>query len=366
MADISQKTVAAQHKLIANHASLEGIFPNAHPDAQWFLDGGNLGMFIHWGIGSADGNLDLSWPMIAGKPWDRRGYKHTVTGDYYFGLAEKFAPNGCNFDKMIQAAAECGHTYAVLTTRHHEGFALWPSDYGDFNTKNYHGGADFVRMFVDACRKYDIKAGLYYSPPDWYHNRNYMSFYYGGENPNFPDRPYFDFHHHPIEKLPEKPEGWELREAEYVSGQIRELLKRYGKIDILWFDGSIPMYDKAITMDEIRQLQPSIVMTSRMNRRGDFQVFERSLPERKPDLPWEHCTTWTEFCWGYCEQCLHTYRTAQWAVDLYDKVCFWGGNLLLNVAPDNFCELPEISYKTYADMKELLVKRNKKVNYIGK
>lgn len=355
--DDSVKAVQEQHDVIGNCAELKGLLPNSHPGAQWFLKGGNLGMFIHWGISSVDGNIDISWPMLAGKPWDKEGYKNTVTADYYFSLAEKFKPLNCNFDKMISAAARCGHNYAVLTARHHEGFALWPSKYGNFNTKNYMGGIDLVKRFVESCHKYGLRVGLYYSPPDWYRNQKYMSFHYNSRTSLYPDRPHYDIYHHEIPELPKKPDNWEMEEAEYVSGQIRELLTGYGKIDILWFDGSIPLYENAISIDEIRELQPSIVVTSRMHRQGDFLEYELSFPEEMPKLPWEYGATWTEFNWGYCEQCLDTYRSAEWAVDLYCRVREWNGNLLLNVTPDKEGNLPEISYEQYRRMEKLMKER---------
>ena len=77
-------------------------------------------------------------------------------------------------------AKEAGMTYVVLRTRHHDGFALWPSKFGDFNTKNYMGGRDIVKEYVTACRKYGLKVGLYYSGPDWYFNREFQNFLYYG------------------------------------------------------------------------------------------------------------------------------------------------------------------------------------------
>jgi alpha-L-fucosidase len=79
-------------------------------------------------------------------------------------------------DKWLKAAKKAGFVYAVLTTRHHEGFALWPSHYGDFNTKNFMGGRDLLKDYVAACRRNGIKVGFYYSPPDWYFDREFMNF----------------------------------------------------------------------------------------------------------------------------------------------------------------------------------------------
>ena len=235
----------------------------------------------------------------------------------------------------------------MLTARHHEGFALWPSNYGDFNTKNYFGGVDLVKPFVESCNKYGLKVGLYYSPPDWYRERKYKNFNCG--------RPYYDMYHHPVDELPKKPENYYDEEAAYVGGQIRELLTNYGRVDIIWFDGTIPKREEAITVEEIRELQPGIIVCPRMHKRGDFETYEsEQFPEKKPNVPWECNTTWTEFSWGYNEDAMPTYRTAEWAFEKYKKVVEWGGNLLLNVTPDKDGQLPPIAYERLAELKRLI------------
>lgn len=156
-----------------------------HPDAQWFPKAG-LGLFIHWGMTAVTGTGDLSWNMLANKPWKDA----TITPNTYYALANQWNPAKMNFDKMLKAAKAAGITYAVFVTKHHDGFTLWPSKYGEIGTKFKFGGRDFVKEFVTACRKYKIRVGLYYSPPDWYFERQYKNF-------SFHNKVQLDMEHNP-------------------------------------------------------------------------------------------------------------------------------------------------------------------------
>ena len=102
-----------------------------HPDAQWYPEA-KLGVFVHWGISSVHGNIDISWAMMKDFKWT----PENVTPDEYFALAKKFNPDKYDPEKWAKAVADAGFKYMVLTTRHHDGFAMWPSDCGNFNTKN--------------------------------------------------------------------------------------------------------------------------------------------------------------------------------------------------------------------------------------
>ncbi len=123
--------VADQHAAIGLKTTRESFRRTTNPDAQWFGDAG-LGLFVHWGISSVHGGIDLSWGMIANKPWDQNA-KHPeslCTPEEYFGLAKRFHPDGFNPNSFLKSAKEAGFRYAVMTTRHHDGFAMWPSDAG--------------------------------------------------------------------------------------------------------------------------------------------------------------------------------------------------------------------------------------------
>ena len=287
--------------------------------------------------------------MLANKPWEiKMGEDFTITPEEYFNLAENFKPDKYDPEKWVKAIAEAGFTYAVFTTRHHDGYAMWPSNYGDFNTKNYFNGYDFVKPFVDSCNKYNIKVGLYYSPPDWYYNREYMSFNYGsvqGANAlSFENRPHFGTSHQPI-KIPEKPKGWDDDFTKYVNNQIIELLTNYGRIDMLWFDGSIDQYEKAISIEEMRNIQPWIIVSPRLHNQGDFETFECQMPNKNPNCIWEHEAIWQEGpWWAYMEQS-NGYKPVEWLVKTFEDVKAWNGNLLINVGPRCDGILPEEFYE---------------------
>lgn len=366
------KETEEQRRVKAEHAEI-GIVNEAnsnykrttHPGAQWFPEAG-FGMFIHWSISSVN-EVTLSWPMIAGtqlayrnpKPTKEEVEKYVKEGDFFAGndckknnscltpnqyweQAKKFNPSSYDPDTWIRLAKEAGMTYAVLTARHHDGFALWPSKYGDFNTKNYMGGRDLVKEYVAACRKYGLKVGIYYSGPDWYFNRDFQNFLYYGLVADFPNiLPSLDANLQPrtAEKTAtEKQEHYE-KVAAYLTGQIEELLTNYGKIDIIWFDGgpSIPKDNSArkqvISMERIHQLQPGIVVSPRFYGYGDYKTLEGDGA-----LPKTVQNDWTELCaiaatrgWGYVGAPAKSpvYSLNQLVVCRANNT-----NLLLNYGPD--------------------------------
>ena len=171
MVAVAGAAQADNNKAASDQQSLIGVQKKTDPKTaifsdparKWFPEGG-LGLFIHWGFSSVDGHHDLSWGMMKNCPGSKetRRYSRPTTGGWpKSSIRRIFHP-----ERWLRAAKDAGFSYAVLTTRHHEGFALWPSDCGDFNTKNYIKGRNLVREYVDACRKAGIKVGFYYSPPD--------------------------------------------------------------------------------------------------------------------------------------------------------------------------------------------------------
>lgn len=333
-----------------------------HPDAQWFPQAG-FGMFIHWSISSIK-EVDLSWPMMAGNAlgWGKKldslevkklmdagdyfgadGCKKTnscLTPNEYWALAKDFNPQNYDPEKWIKAAKEAGMTYAVLTTRHHDGFAMWPSAYGDFNTKNYMGGRDLVKEFVAACRKYGLKVGLYYSGPDWYFNKDYQNFMNYGVNVKYKNIPVLDENSKPRTsfKSEAEKEAHYKKVAAYVKGQIEELLTNYGKIDLIWFDGKadIPygnkIWDECMSMERIHQLQPGIVVSPRFFGYGDYKTFESDwgFPKSKQDGWAEFCTTITEWGWGYTKSPM---KSTAHVLNLLVKAKALNTNMLLNYGP---------------------------------
>jgi alpha-L-fucosidase len=309
-------TVKAEHDTIGNAApKTDDVTHTTHPEAQWYPDAG-LGLFLHWGISSVRG-MNISWPMIPGRalaqkkltPEERErvvrendynldGKPLGITPNEYWTMAANFNPQKYDPDKWLKAAKAAGFTYVVLTTRHHEGFALWPTAFGNFNTKNFMGGRDLLKPYVEAARRNGLKVGFYYSPPDWYFDREYMNFLYGGGARNNPELPPLGPDLKPRTSQP--PDAERVRhQAEYaamVKGQVEELLTRYGRIDLLWFDGrpNIPNGNQVITAERIRELHPWIVINPRLHGKGDFVTYERRLTADKVATGWaEFCNTWT-------------------------------------------------------------------------
>lgn len=348
-----QNEAAQQHDIIGYTQSGAAFERNTHPDAQWFFNPTQLGLFIHYGISTVHGDCDISWGMMD-NPVRRAKGNGILTPYDYWEQAKVFDPQKFEPERWLSAVKEAGFTYAVLTTRHHDGYALWPSDAGDFSTKNYMHGRDLVGEYVKACRAVGLKVGLYYSPPDWRFNQKYMSFMYGSGRADFPDRPHKGIHHEVIDSIPEMPAEHYERYAEYVTAQVRELLTRYGKIDILWFDGTVDDTSKVISIDEIRRLQPGILVNDRLWGVGDYCTqYECHLPTERPkEKYWETCEGWhVGGGWSYVKNA-DKFRSLDHMMAHYDVVRKFEGNYLINIAPDRDGVVPEGFYPALREFSE--------------
>jgi alpha-L-fucosidase len=325
---------AAGQAAALGQAKQKASSANTHPDAQWFPEAG-LGLFIHWGIASTRGTGDLSWAMMADKPWRDT----TVTPKAYYATIGDWKPDHVDYDAMLAAAKKAGFTYAVMVTKHHDGFTLWPSEAGDLGTEHSFGGRDFVREFTDACRKQGLKVGLYYSPPDWWFDRAYKNFNYAG-------KPALDMDHQPV-TLPPKPADHDARRVALVRTQVTELLTHFGKIDLLWFDGGWG----EIPNGEVRRLQPGIVVNKRNGGRGDYGDSEVTLPATRFQGWFETCATcWPSRKWAYTEA--YGFDTAALALTKLALLRAWGGNLLANVGPKGDGTVPAQALACWADMEK--------------
>ena len=263
----------------------------------WFRDA-RFGMFIHYGLYSQLGTGE----------WSQANQNFTVAE--YEELAKTFVPKEGCAREWCALAQKAGAKYAVLTTRHHEGFSLWNSKVNPYNSYNY-CGRDIVKEFVDACREFDLKIGLYSSLMDWHH-----------------------------------PDSWRcandmearMRFTKYIEDLNVELLSNYGKIDILWYDVSCPMqgyegWDSVNRNYKLRQLQPDIIINNRSGLDEDFGTPEQVI--RPGERDWESCMTLNRVAWGYVdsEQAHDFMLTPKQIIrDLHLCTC-GGGNMLLNIAP---------------------------------
>ena len=299
-------------------------------DTTWFTRD-RFGMFIHFGLYSMPARHEWikSYEMISEEDYDR-----------YFEL---FNPDMFDPKEWARQAKKAGMKYAVLTTKHHEGFFLFVSKYTDYKVTNTPYGKDIVKEYVDAFRSEGLKVGLYYSLIDWHHPEFTIDWL------------------HPRRCEENAQEISSKRNmkiyAEYMRNQVRELLTNYGKIDIMWFDYSYKdearrpstaqSWMEGKGKDEwesdklnelIRSLQPDIIINNRMDIEQDIWTPEQYVPQpwlKHPKtgelVTWEACHTFSG-SWGYHRD-ESTWKSPELLIDILINTVSCGGNLIMNVGP---------------------------------
>jgi alpha-L-fucosidase len=287
----------------------------------WF-DQARFGMFIHW-THIANRGLELSWPMVGGV--NVLPYSGDVLVDDYYSKALEFSPERNAPKEWMGIARRAGMEYAILTTKHHDGFALWPTKQSDFSIAQTGYDGDLVGEYVEAARAEGLRVGFYYSLSDWHH-------------PDYPpfreeDKPYLKF-------LGRRSETWDAY-LDAMFGQVRELLTNYGQIDVIWFDGQWERTADEWKAQEliamIRELQPDILINDRLPG-GDYSTPEQAIPATTPEGRWETCMTMNK-SWGYVPDD-PDYKSSTEIVHTLCEVAGKSGNLLLNVSPRADGSLP--------------------------
>ena len=249
----------------------------------------------------------------------------------YERYADLFDPDRFDARQIARTAREAGMRYAVLTTKHHEGFCLFDSALTDY-TSQHACGRDLVREFVDALREEGLRVGFYHSVIDWHH-------------PDFP----ID-HLHPLrdrEDIDELNRGRDIaRYRDYLHGQVRELLTGYGQIDYLFFDFTYPGphgkgpqdWDSERLLATVRELQPGCVVNDRLGIPADLVTPEQYQPaepmrdDSGRPVRWEACQT-TNGSWGYDRDNLE-FKSPDLLLRMLVDTVGKGGNMLLNIGPD--------------------------------
>lgn len=319
---------------------------NREKRIKWFTEA-RFGMFIHWGI--------YAIPARASRSEWIRSVDQVSDEDYqiYF---DTFNPVNYNPREWARLAKEAGMKYAVLTTKHHDGFCLFDSKYTDFKSTNTPCGRDLVREYVDAFRAEGIKVGFYYSLLDWHH----------------PDYPAFNDPFHPMrgnENYRHYGENFE-NYLDYMHNQVRELMTNYGKIDILWFDFHYnemteEKWRASDLIKMVREINPDVIIDDRLGGDikaqdkplyvGDFGSPEQMIPKygltdyQGAPIPWETCMTLNN-CWGYSHDT--NYKNAKNVINTLVECVSKGGNLILNVGPNALGEIPEQSVSVLKEVGE--------------
>jgi len=308
----------------------------------WFRDA-RFGMFIHWGL----------YSVPAGEWQDKTGYgewfleeTHTPVSQYE-KYADQFNPTKFNATNWVRAAKAAGVKYIVITSKHHDGFGMYPSDLTDWCIKRTPFKRDPMAELAAACKAEDITFCFYHSIMDWHH-------------PDWGQRREWN----DVAKNAPAPDM--DRYTAYMKGQLKELLTRYGPIGLLWFDGQ---WESCWTKERgddlyryVRSLQPDIIVNNRVSKpantagggfahadgMGDYGTPEQTIPANGfgAGVDWESCMTMNDH-WGYNKHD-QNWKSAQTLVRNLIDCSSKGGNYLLNVGPTAEGLIPEASLERLA------------------
>lgn len=302
---------------------------------EWFKKA-KLGIFIHYGI-YAVGDVSESWSFHNGN----------ISYEDYMKQCEGFTASNYDPKAWAELFKKAGAQYVVMTSKHHDGVALFDTKYSDLSVVNKTpAGKDLVKGYTDAVREAGMKVGIYFSLIDWSDPR-YRSVYPEGEDPKDHLKDVFAT----PAGGPEDPEKWE-EFLKFNNDQMHELMTNYGKIDLLWFDGDWERSAKQWKAKEFKayleSMNPEVIVNSRLQGYGDYETPEQGIPLRGPEGVWEFCTT-INTSWGY-RPSDNDYKTSKQVIRMFCDCLTLGGKMLLDVGPKEDGTLDERQVKILEDL----------------
>lgn len=306
---------------------------------EWFKDA-KLGIFIHWGVYAVQKRGGESWPIANG----------SVSHDEYMTQMDGFDASAFDPAAWADLFVRSGARYAVLTTKHHDGIALWPTRQDGPSIPNQTGLPDLVGRYVEAVRARGLKVGLYFTHTDW-SNLDHFSVVTGkspGELRELRRQPtnYTYLWHANFQRTDQAADAGEQRKwqsfLDFHRAQLTELLSDYHPVDLIWFDVMLtpPGFDWrcAELREHIQGICPQTVINSRLESHGDYETPEQFIPVRPPEGPWELCMT-TNNTWSFTGR-EEEYKTPYEIITMFCECLGMGGNLLLNIGPDEHGVIP--------------------------
>ncbi len=268
----------------------------------WFFQK-RFGMFIHWGLYSIPAwHEQILW----------RG---NMSRREYEQLINEFNPVKFDPDLWLDQLEKVGMEFICLTTKHHDGFCLFDTEYTDYNIMNTPYQKDIVAVLAEACHRRGTPLGLYYSIPDWHHQ-------------NYPNLG----RHHEMFGPRSGDEPDQDKYLDYVKNQIHELCSNYGEIHQIFWDVNVLEWEEEEVNEMIRSLQPAAIINDRGPGQGDFKTPERHVPDGKQfNTPTMAVQSMGRESWGYKED--EDYYSNKYIMQSIDKIMAMGGNYMLNVGP---------------------------------
>ena len=309
---------------------------------EWFKQAG-FGMMIHWGLYSILGGEWQGKRMSYIGEWIMSKYE--IPNSEYEKLADVFNPIYFDADEWVTAAKEAGMQYIVVTSKHHDGFALFHSKVDKYNVVDATPfKRDIIKELAEACARHGLKLGLYYSQNiDWHepHGGGYdMKFYHSNHKGvdgdpgmswdndwDFPDR---------------SAKNYRICFEKKIKPQVKEILTNYGDLCLIWFDTplDIPEDCSRELFEMVKKYQPNCLVNSRIgNGMGDYRSLgDNRLPDEYTDALVESPIT-LNHTWGY-KSFDNDWKSAEKVREIYNKCRKCGANLLLNIGPDHLGRLP--------------------------
>jgi alpha-L-fucosidase len=305
----------------AGAAAQEGYTPSPEnlKARAWFQEA-RFGLFVHWGAYAVAG--DGEWVM---------NNKRITVPEYERDFPPAFNPTKFDAAAWVAMVKAAGMRYITITSKHHDGFAMWDSKVSDYDVvERTPYGKDILKQLADECRKQGVKLFFYHSQLDWHH----PDYFPRGRTGRFSGR---------------DDKGDWFKYLDYMDKQLEELLTGYGELGGIWFDGwwDKPDADWRLgkTYGLIHKLQPAALVGANHHRKPfpgeDFQMFEKDLPGHNTagfneqselgSLPFEMCETINN-SWGY-NKTDGRHKSTKQLVQLLVKAAGYDANFLLNVGP---------------------------------
>ena len=324
---------------------------------KWWRDG-KFGMFIHYGLYSGLAGEIQGKKYKGCVEWIMQ-YSGVDSETYAREALPRFKPKRGKAETWVKLAKEAGCVYTILTSRHHEGFNMFDSKFSDFNVKTTKG-VDIVKEYAEACKKYGMKAGYYFSLLDWSH----PDYDPTGSGISYPKGNY------EAQKQGRRQFGNHEKYKDYLYNIFNELLTSYAPVDLVWWDFSQPGFqgDKAwnatALMKNLFEKNPKAIQNNRLYHsanhlseggirvtpawKGDYSTAEHHIPATGINGDWEACQT-LNGTWGYSAD-NQEWKTSQALIrELIDTVSR-GGNFLLNIGPMPDGSIPPESIRIFKEI----------------